>query len=88
MTDLYFSISAEHSEVDGVLTLVSLDGGLAGVGDVATGVISNNVINNTGTVLPSTGAQGTMLLIGGGAMLVVVAVVFMVTRKKMSVYED
>jgi len=38
--------------------------------------------------LPSTGAEGTMMLIVGGSMLIAVAAVFMITRKKMSIYED
>ena len=88
MTDIEFSISATHSETDGEPKLLTLDGGLMGEGIVATGIIEKNIVNNTGIALPSTGAQGTMLLIGGGTMLVMVAAVFMITRKKMSVYED
>ncbi len=52
------------------------------------GKLAGNVENYKGTVLPETGAMGTMWLIFGGAMLVVVAAVFMITRKKMSIYED
>jgi LPXTG-motif cell wall-anchored protein len=39
-------------------------------------------------VLPSTGAEGTFFLIAVSALLVMVAAVFMITRKKMSIYED
>ena len=88
MSDIAFSISAIHAETDGVITLTELDGGLIGMGDVNTGVITKAIENKSGTVLPETGAAGTMWLILGGAMLVVVAGVFMITRKKMSVYED
>ena len=88
MTDLYFSVSATHSETDGNPQLLTLDGGLLGTGEVATGAIEKNIVNNTGTVLPETGARGTLMLIGGGALLAGVAAVFMVTRKKMSIYED
>ena len=56
--------------------------------DLALGEIEKDIENNTGVVLPETGAKGTMLLIGGGAMLVIFAAVFMITRKKMSVYAD
>ena len=52
------------------------------------GKLAGKIENFKGTVLPETGAQGTFLLIGGGALLVLVAAVFMITRKKMSVYED
>ena len=88
MNDMYFSVAATHGEVDGNIVLISLDGGLMGNGMVDTGAIEKDIVNNTGVILPSTGGKGTMLLIGGGALLVAVAVVFMITRKKMSVYED
>ena len=83
MSDILFSISAVHNE-----TLESLDGGVMGTGVVDTGAITKDIVNNTGTVLPETGAQGTIMLIGFSAMLVMVAAVFMITRKKMSIYED
>ena len=88
MSDILFSISAEHSEIGGVLTLSSLDGGQMGLGDTVTGIIEKDIVNHTGTSLPETGAKGTFLLIGGGALLVALASVFMITRKKMSVFED
>ena len=57
-------------------------------GDVVTGAMEETVANRSGAALPETGGMGTMMLIGGGAMFVTVAAVFMVTRKKMSIYED
>lgn len=87
MADVVFSVSAVHSETAGEPTLISLDGGQMGTGVVDTGSITKDIVNNTGTILPETGAQGTMWLIFGGAMLVILAGVFMITRKKMSVYE-
>ena len=92
MSDIVFSISATHSETDGEPTLLTLDGGMLGEGQkadgVLTGAIEKDIVNNTGTILPETGARGTLLLIGGGALLVVLAAVFMITRKKMSIYAD
>ena len=88
MDDIVFSISAEHTETNGNPALISLDGGLMGTGVVETGAITKNIVNNTGTILPETGAEGTMMLIGGGTMLIIMASVFMITRKKMSIYED
>ena len=88
MSDILFSISAVHSETAGEPTLVSLDGGLMGTGVVDTGAITKEIENHTGTVLPETGAMGTMWLILGGATFVILAGVFMITRKKMSIYED
>ena len=88
MEDILFAISAVHEETSTDPQLISLDGGLMGTGDVSTGTITKAIVNNTGTVLPETGAEGTFLLISASAMFVMVAVVFMVTRKKMSIYED
>ena len=88
MSDVVFSISATHVEVDANPALTALDGGLMGTGVVDTGIIEKGIINNTGTILPETGAEGTFLLITGGTVLVILAAVFMITRKKMSIYED
>ena len=88
MAEIVFSVAAAHSETDGEPVLISLDGGQMGTGVIETGTITKDIVNNTGTILPETGAQGTMLLIGGGTMLAILAAVFMVTRKKMSIFED
>ncbi|MBR5136895.1 MAG: LPXTG cell wall anchor domain-containing protein [Clostridia bacterium] len=94
LADIYFSISAEHAETENkVHKITLLDGGLMGMGQTDeitgeyTGIIEKDIINRTGTVLPETGATGTALLIGGGAALIIVAAVFLITRKKMSIYE-
>lgn len=89
MSAIAFSISATHDETGDDPKLTVLDGGLVmGRGDVSTGKITKDIVNNTGVILPETGAKGTLMLIGGGSMFVLVAAVFMITRKKMSVYED
>ena len=88
MSDIVFSISAVHTANGEEPVLESLDGGVMGTGAVDTGAITKDIVNNTGTILPETGAQGTFLLIAGGTVLVVLAAVFMITRKKMSIYED
>lgn len=89
MDDVEFTISATHDADAADPALRSLSGGLAsGTIDTGKGLFEAPVTNYTGTVLPSTGAQGTMVLIGGGSVLIVLAAVFMITRKKMSIYED
>ncbi len=88
MEDVLFSISATHDETSDAPALKSLDGGMMGTGEMSTGTITKDIVNNTGTVLPETGAAGTFMLLSVSSMLVMVAVVFMVTRKKMSIYED
>ena len=51
--------------------------------DKGTGELTTNVINKSGTVLPSTGGMGTTVfyVVGGGLMAV--AVVLLVTKKRM-----
>lgn len=85
MADKEFSITAEHDEENDEPALTSLTSDL---GTATNGDIGDTITNHTGAVLPETGAAGTMLLIGGGAMFVMIAAVIMITRKKMSVYED
>ena len=88
MADIEFAITATHDEEADNPTLTELEGGTLATGVVATGEITKDIVNLTGTVLPETGAEGTIMLLGASSMLVMVAVVFMVTRKKMSIYED
>ena len=52
--------------------------------DVDNGGVETNVVNNSGTELPSTGGIGTTIFYVLGGMLVVCAVVLMVSKKRMS----
>ena len=63
---------------------IALDGGDAQNGDVATGLVTATVENNTGASLPETGGVGTTLFYIIGGMLMVGAAVLLVTRKRMS----
>lgn len=84
IADVAFTITAAHSDT----AITSLDGGKLGTGDFSTGTITKAIENHTGIVLPETGAKGTMMLLIGSSALILLAGVFMVTRKKMSIYED
>lgn len=88
MADIEFTITAEHDEESDNPALTALDGGTLSTGVVATGAIERDIENRTGTILPETGAEGTLWLIGSCSVLALMAAVFMITRKKMSVYED
>lgn len=88
MEDVIFDITAIHDVEADEPALTELKGGSLATGVVDTGIIEKDIINRTGTVLPETGGMGTFLLILGSSILVIVAAVFMITRKKMSVYED
>ena len=68
---------------------VTIQGAFGGAGDTLsyeTEVVEIN--NQSGTRLPETGAAGTMMFVAVGSLVTISAVVFMVTRKKMSIYED
>ena len=51
-------------------------------------VTSTTVENSKGIELPSTGGEGTMMLITIGTVLAIGFAVFLITHKKMSVYTD
>lgn len=77
----------DYNKIVDITVVIAEDGTITFDGtSEADGVYQ--IANYKGTVLPETGAMGTIIfsIIGGG--LICVAVVLMVTRKKMSVYED
>lgn len=88
MADIEFTITAEHEVLSQDPRLITLVGGDKFTGEVSTGKLTAKIINYKGTVLPETGAAGTMAFITVGAVLALIAVVFLVTRKKMSIYEN
>ena len=91
MEDVEFSITATHRDGVAEPELLTLEGGKMGSGEVVdgklTGQIEHDIENRTGAILPSTGGTGTVVLVCASTMLVMLAAVFMITRKKMSVYE-
>ena len=88
-----FTVTATHvTEWDGkgvrgdlitAFTGNAASGGITFTSDKGTGELTTNVINKSGTVLPSTGGMGTTVfyVVGGGLMAV--AVVLLVTKKRM-----
>lgn len=51
-------------------------------------VYNTTIVNNRGVELPSTGGQGTMMMITIGTMVAMAFAVLLITHKKMSVYHD
>ena len=47
-----------------------------------------NIENNSGVELPSTGGKGTIMMITFGAMVAMAFAVLLITQKKMSIYHD
>ncbi|MEE0059644.1 MAG: isopeptide-forming domain-containing fimbrial protein [Acutalibacteraceae bacterium] len=54
-----------------------------GTGDVNSGTVNMNVLNNEGSLLPETGGVGTVLIYTIGAILAVGSAVLLVTKKRM-----
>ena len=53
-------------------------------GDKANGVVSDKIINKSGSTLPSTGGIGTTLFYLAGGAMVAVAGIFLITKKRMN----
>lgn len=51
-------------------------------------VTSVNIANSKGVELPSTGGEGTMMLISLGSLIAMAFAVLLINHKKMSVYQD
>ena len=52
-------------------------------------VATNAVVENSkGIELPSTGGEGTMMMITFGSMIAMAFAVLLITHKKMSIYQD
>ena len=75
LEDIAITISATHKEntsgASAKLTLTETN-------------TDNDVINNSGTVLPSTGGIGTTIFYVVGGVLVLAAIILLVTKKRMS----
>jgi len=82
--DIKFEITAEHDKEAADPHLTVLDGGEVFKGDAQTGVLTANIQNKPGAVLPETGGMGTTLFYVIGGLLVAAAVVLLVTKKRMA----
>ena len=86
--DIEFTISAGHVDGDSPY-LNTLSGNVPSgtatfTADVNDGSLSTDVVNNSGTQLPSTGGIGTTIFYVLGSVLVIGAAVLLVTKKRMS----
>lgn len=84
IAEIEFTIRADHQIKSDHPELTSLTGGDIFTGTVENGTLEADVINNTGSTLPSTGGMGTTIFYVLGGILVVGAVVLLVARKRMN----
>lgn len=86
--DQTFTISAEHDENSDDPKLTALTGDVASGSIIDLGVmlengeLSTNVVNNKGSVLPSTGGAGRVAIYVIGAILVLGGGIVLVTKKR------
>ena len=99
MDPLEFEVEAEHltdwtkgngSAFVSVTATAGEDTPFADADENSTtdGKLEGDIKNFKGTDLPVTGAKGTVMIIGTSSLVILMAAVFMITRKKMSIYED
>ena len=82
--DIEFTISAEHDEKADAPALTKLKGGDLFTGNVSTGALTGDVVNEKGATLPETGAQGTKMIYIAGGILVAAAVILLITKRRMN----
>lgn len=84
--DVIFEVTASFDPTadNPVLTTLAATGGLQVTGDVATGTITSNILNEQGSELPTTGGIGTTIFYIVGAILVVGGGILLVSRRRMS----
>lgn len=84
IADIEFTVSATHDAESDDPKLTALTGGDLFKGEVSTGALSANIINRTGTELPSTGGMGTTIFYVLGTILVLGAAIMLITKRRMN----
>ena len=84
--EVVIAATLDKSENSPALTAltIQIDGGTATGGNLAMGVVSADVKNNSGATLPETGGIGTTIFYVVGGVLFVGAAVLLVVKRRMS----
>jgi LPXTG-motif cell wall-anchored protein len=84
------NVPTGFNPIAGPITVIIAEGGsvtyqMTGATDPSTATNSViQVVNNQGSVLPSTGGIGTTIFYAVGGVLVLAAIILLVTKKRMS----
>ena len=87
ISDIEFTVTAEHDIISDDPRLTDLNGNVV-TGEIeftknlGEGSLSTNVVNQSGSVLPSTGGAGRVAIYVVGAVLVIGAGIVLVTKKR------
>ena len=87
IADIEFTITAVHDITSGDPQLTNLTGGNLFTGEVSTGQLKAEIVNQAGNTLPTTGGMGTTIFYVIGSILVIGAVVLLVSKKRMNAAE-
>lgn len=86
--DLEFTITASYDTDSETPAFGDLDGGDDVTGTASTGILVTEVVNNSGSELPSTGGIGTTLFYVVGGTMAVGAGVYLIAKKRMNNNEE
>ena len=78
-----FTVSAEHTVIGDNPTLTKLEGGDKFTGEVSTGQLKAQIVNEKGATLPSTGGIGTIIFYVLGSLLVVGCGIVLISKRRM-----
>ena len=88
ITPIEFTITAEYEIVQGAGSITSLTGTdgneFTMTPDPDAGTLSADIVNESGTTLPSTGGMGTTILYIAGAIMVLLAGVYLISKRRAS----
>lgn len=87
MEPITFKITADHDTKSDTPKLTNLNGNkvtgeISFTKNVTEGSLTANVVNKSGSTLPSTGGMGTTVLYVAGTLMIIAAAAFLVMKKK------
>lgn len=87
--DFEFTVTAQHDDISATPQLIALSGSNDNISfvmsqNVHDGSLTANIKNESGSVLPTTGAKGTTIMVLAGSVLAFIGIAVLVTFRRMS----